>query len=56
MLTEPDEAALSSPIGRMNSTLAKVHALYATDGLPIYDSRVAGAVASLVELWEREHG
>lgn len=31
--------------------LTKVHALASSDGLPIYDSRVAVAIASLVELW-----
>lgn len=41
----------TGPIMDMNSMLTKVHALYATDGLPIYDSRVAAAIASLVELW-----
>lgn len=38
-------------IGEMNAMLTKVHAITATDGLPIYDSRVAGAIASLVELY-----
>jgi hypothetical protein len=31
--------------------LTKVHALAANDGLPIYDSRVAVAVATLVQVW-----
>lgn len=39
---------------KMNSMLTKVHALASTDGLPIYDSRVAAAIAALVELWRRE--
>lgn len=40
----------------MNSMLTKVHAFYAQDGLPIYDSRVAAAIATLVELWRTESG
>jgi hypothetical protein len=44
---------LAPPVTLMNSMLTKVHAMYATDGLPIYDSRVAAAIASLVELWRR---
>lgn len=42
------------PVLRMNSTLSKIHALYAADGLPIYESRVAAAIATLVELWRRQ--
>lgn len=41
---------------RMNSMLTKVHALASSDGLPIYDSRVAAAIAALVELWRRDQG
>ena len=41
---------------KMNSMLTKVHALASHDGLPIYDSRVAAAIAALVELWRRLHG
>ena len=41
---------------RMNSTLCKIHALLARDGLPIYESRVAVAAATLVELWRRDTG
>jgi hypothetical protein len=41
---------------KMNSMLTKVHALASADGLPIYDSRVAAAIAALVELWRREEG
>jgi hypothetical protein len=41
---------------KMNSMLTKVHALASDDGLPIYDSRVAAAIAALVELWRREEG
>lgn len=40
----------------MNSMLTKVHAFISADGLPIYDSRVAGAAASLVEAWRQEEG
>lgn len=40
----------------LNSMLTKVHALYAIDGLPIYDSRVAAAIASLVEMWRVANG
>jgi hypothetical protein len=43
-------------ITAMNSMLTKVHALNSGDGLPIYDSRVAGAIATLVETWRREDG
>lgn len=35
----------------MNAMLTKVYALLSNDGLPIYDSRVAAAIATLVELW-----
>lgn len=41
---------------KMNSMLTKVHALASHDGLPIYDSRVAAAIAALVELWRRLQG
>jgi hypothetical protein len=40
-----------SSIGRMNAMLTKVHALLSEDGLPIYDSRVAGAIGALVEMY-----
>ncbi|MEE4382811.1 MAG: hypothetical protein V2J02_12500 [Pseudomonadales bacterium] len=43
-------------VGHMNAMLTKVHALLADDGLPIYDSRVAGAIASIVELYRRQSG
>lgn len=55
-LVNADEATLSPPVTLMNAMLTKVHALYATDGLPIYDSRVAAAIASLVELWRQSTG
>lgn len=41
------------PITKMNAMLTKVHSLLAEDGLPIYDSRVAGAIALLVERYRR---
>ena len=40
-------------IQMMNSMLSKVHALLASDGLPIYDSRVAAAIGALVELYRQ---
>lgn len=40
----------------MNAMLTKVHAFNSVDGLPIYDSRVAGATAVIVETWRRETG
>jgi len=43
-------------VGEMNSMLTKVHALASRDGLPIYDSRVAATIATLVEMWRRERG
>lgn len=48
--------AAQPPATRMNSMLTKVHALASDDGLPIYDSRVAAAIAALVELWRRDNG
>lgn len=38
-------------VERMNSMLTKIHAIYSCDGLPIYDSRVAASISSLVELY-----
>lgn len=52
-LDEADTKPAHPPATRMNSMLTKVHALASADGLPIYDSRVAAAVAALVELWRR---
>lgn len=40
----------------MNAMLSKVHSLFADDGLPIYDSRVAGATATIIETWRRARG
>ena len=40
----------------MNSMLTKVHAFFAADGLPIYDSRVSAAMAALVEYWRSGTG
>jgi hypothetical protein len=50
-----DNADLNSLGGTlmMNAMLTKVHALVAEDGLPIYDSRVAGAMGALVELYRQ---
>ena len=33
--------------------LTKIHALASNDGLPIYDSRVAGAIACLIEIYRQ---
>lgn len=44
---------LDSVVQMMNSMLTKVHALLATDGLPIYDSRVAAAIATLAEQYRQ---
>lgn len=54
-LTTADTTLVAPPVEKMNSMLTKVHALYAQDGLPIYDSRVAAAIATLVECWRVEH-
>lgn len=51
----PPKGQLTSVMA-MNSMLTKVHALKSGDGLPIYDSRVAGAIATLVETWRRADG
>jgi hypothetical protein len=48
-------SALSKTLS-MNSMLTKVHAFNAGDGLPIYDSRVAGAIATIVETWRQDTG
>ncbi len=53
-IISPDDGLLS--VMAMNSMLTKIHALNADDGLPIYDSRVAGAIATLVETWRHEDG
>lgn len=45
-----------SVVQEMNSMLTKVHALAAVDGLPIYDSRVAAAIACLVEIYRHNTG
>ncbi len=49
-------AGTGKPVQMMNSMLTKVHAFYANDGLPIYDSRVAAAIATLIELWRHQTG
>jgi hypothetical protein len=50
------EASLDKLDGicEMNAMLTKVHALAAVDGLPIYDSRVAGAIGALVEMHRQD--
>jgi len=40
----------------MNAMLTKAHALLAEDGLPIYDSRVAASIATLVARYVRDRG
>ncbi|MGZ8983025.1 MAG: hypothetical protein ACXW11_03605 [Methylotenera sp.] len=55
-LSDADTTKLAPTIEKMNAMLTKVHALYAEDGLPIYDSRVAAAIATLVELWRKAEG
>lgn len=55
-LSTADTAAMHRSIRQMNSMLSKVHAMAASDGLPIYDSRVAAAIASLVEMWRVAKG
>lgn len=54
-LASPDGPA-PGEIRKMNSMLSKVHALFAEDGLPIYDSRVAAAAACFVEMYRHETG
>jgi hypothetical protein len=48
-----DSEASISNILAMNSMLIKVHSLLSDDGLPIYDSRVAGSAGALIELYCR---
>lgn len=55
-LENADLCRIDSSVEKMNAMLTKVHALYSKDGLPIYDSRVAASIASLVELWRIEEG
>lgn len=43
-------------VEEMNSMLTKVHAMASVDGLPIYDSRVAAAIACLVEIYRHNSG
>ncbi len=45
-----------TPPKLMNAMLTKAHALLADDGLPIYDSRVAGSIVTLVALYCRARG
>ena len=53
-LANADLTAFRPRVCRMNSMLTKIHALNSTDGLPIYDSRVAAAIATLVEMWRQK--
>lgn len=55
-LASPDPSGSFRSIPRMNSTLCKIHALYAADGLPIYESRIAAAMGTLVEMWRQRTG
>jgi len=48
--------AAISDVKHMNSMLSKVHSLYSSFSLPIYDSRVAGAIGTIVETWRRQVG
>lgn len=50
-----EAGSLGAVLG-MNAMLTKVHAFNSSDGLPIYDSRVAGAMATVVETWRRDTG
>lgn len=52
-LESTDTEKIVPPVKKMNSMLTKVHAFLATDGLPIYDARVAAAIATLVEAWRQ---
>lgn len=55
-LATADTDRLCPPVELLNSMLTKVHALCSSDGLPIYDSRVAAAIASLVEMSRNQAG
>lgn len=55
-LASADIHQVCPPVECLNAMLTKVHALCASDGLPIYDSRVAAATATLVELWRVQTG
>lgn len=55
-LASADIRQVCPPVESLNAMLTKVHALCASDGLPIYDSRVAAATAALVELWREQTG
>lgn len=50
-----DNAQAICGIEAMNAMLIKIHSLLSDDGLPIYDSRVAGAAGALVELYCRSN-
>lgn len=40
-------------VSEMNAMLTKVHAFASEDGLPIYDSRVAAAIGSIIEIYRQ---
>jgi hypothetical protein len=49
--------ALGHPqVRHMNAMLTRLHSLFATDGLPMYESRIAGAIATIVETWRQQTG
>jgi hypothetical protein len=50
-----DTAYLAPPLLHMNSGLAKVHSLASTDGLVIFDSRVAFAIGNLINEYCNSH-
>lgn len=52
-LATADTEKICFSIKNMNAMQSKVHAFLAMDGLPIYDSRVAVAIATFVEAWRR---
>ncbi|PKI17968.1 hypothetical protein [Colwellia sp. 12G3] len=53
LLLKTADISKLSEIFEMNAMLTKVHALASDDGLPIYDSRVAGAIACLIEIYRQ---
>jgi hypothetical protein len=48
---ELENSSCISAIEAMNAMLVKIHSLLSHDGLPIYDSRVAGCAGGLIELY-----
>lgn len=53
---ENSTPVMVAKIELMNSMITKVHAFFADDGLPIYDSRVACSISCLVEQYRQEVG